>query len=183
MKVSVLGRLALSLFALLPLRAAVLSAQDAAPAGRVAFVNMRQVMDSTPGFTAAESTFVQEMTAWRGEFQQLQNRLDSAAAAFEQQATVLSPTARQARRNELQAQQDTLQSRLAQLNQRAADRERELLDPIQARAVSVVEAQRVSGGYTIVFDISAQANNIITADRSLDLTSRVIAALKSSGGS
>ncbi len=183
MKVSVLGRIALSLFTLVPLQAAALESQDAAPAARVAFVNMRQVMDSTPGFSAAESTFVQEMTAWRGEFQQLQNRLDSAAAAFEQQATMLSPSARDARRTELQAQQDTLQSRLAQLNQRAADRERELLDPIQARAVSVVEAQRVAGGYSIVFDISSQASSIITADRSLDLTSRVIAALKASGGS
>ena len=122
MKVSVLGRIALSLFALLPLMAGVSEAQDAAPASRVAFVNMRQVMDSTPGYSAAESTFVQEMTAWRGEFQQLQNRLDSAASAFEQQATMLSPSAREARRNELQAQQDSLQGRLAQLNQRAAMR-------------------------------------------------------------
>jgi Skp family chaperone for outer membrane proteins len=183
MKVSVLGRIALSLFALLPLMAGVSEAQDAAPASRVAFVNMRQVMDSTPGYSAAESTFVQEMTAWRGEFQQLQNRLDSAATAFEQQSTMLSPSAREARRNELQAQQDTLQTRLTQLNQRAAERERELLDPIQARAVSVVEAQRVAGGYSMVFDISSQASSIITADRSLDLTARVIAALKSSGGS
>ena len=113
MKVSVLGRITLSLFALLPLMAGVSEAQDAAPASRVAFVNMRQVMDSTPGFAAAESTFVQEMTAWRGEFQQLQNRLDSAATAFEQQATMLSPSAREARRTELQAQQDSLQARLA----------------------------------------------------------------------
>jgi Skp family chaperone for outer membrane proteins len=158
-----------------------LAAQQApagAAANRVAFVNMRRVLAETPGYAQAESTFVREMAGYRTEFQRLQTTLDSSAQAFEQQATLLSQTARTARRRELETQQQQLEQRGQELQQRAGTRERELLDPIQTRVVAVIERLRAAGGYSMVFDVSAQTNTIVTADPALDLSDRVIADLK-----
>ena len=59
---------------------------------------MRRILAATPGYAQAETTFVREMSGYRSEYQKLQSSLDSAATQFEQQATLLSPTARSARR-------------------------------------------------------------------------------------
>jgi Skp family chaperone for outer membrane proteins len=172
------GRLA-ALAVALCVSAVPLEAQTPAPgANRVAFVNMRRILAETPGYAQAESTFVREMATYRTEFQRLQTSLDSSAQAFEQQATLLSQTARNERRQALVTQQQQLEQRGQELQQRAATRERELLDPIQTRVVGVIERQRQAGGYSMVFDVSAQANTIVTADQSLDLSERVIAELK-----
>ena len=55
---------------------------------------------------------------------------------------------------------------------------RELLDPIQTKVNSVIEGVRAAGNYAMIFDVSAPNNGIVTADKSLDLTQRVIQQLK-----
>jgi Skp family chaperone for outer membrane proteins len=180
MRLVAVGRVAALLVALTA-GAVPLMAQQApasAAANRVAFVNMRRVLAETPGYAQAESTFVREMAGYRTEFQRLQTTLDSSAQAFEQQATLLSQTARTARRRELETQQQQLEQRGQELQQRASTRERELLDPIQTRVVAVIERLRAAGGYSMIFDVSAQTNTIVTADPALDMSDRVIADLK-----
>ena len=179
MRLVAVGRVAALLVALTAGAVPLVAQQSpAAASNRVAFVNMRRVLAETPGYAQAESTFVREMTGYRTEFQRLQVALDSSAQAFEQQATLLSQTARTARRRELEQQQSQLEQRGQELQQRATTRERELLDPIQTRVVAVIERLRAASGFSMVFDVSAQTNTIVTADQSLDLSERVIAELK-----
>jgi Skp family chaperone for outer membrane proteins len=91
---------------------------------------------------------------------------------------MLSPTQRAAKRKDLQTQQQKLEQRTQELQQQAATRERELLDPIQTKVNSVIEGVRAAGNYAIIFDVSAPNNGIVTADKTLDLTQRVIQQLK-----
>src|SRR6267142_460311 len=107
-----------------------------------------------------------------------QATLDSAAADFDQQSVMLSPTQRAAKRKDLQTQQQKLEQRTQELQQQAATRERELLDPIQTKVNSVIEGVRAAGNYAMIFDVSAPNNGIVTADKALDLTQRVIQQLK-----
>ena len=44
---------------------------------------------------------------------------------------------------------------------------------------SVIEGVRASGNYAMIFDVSAPNSGIVTADKSLDLTQKVIQQLKS----
>ena len=92
---------------------------------------------------------------------------------------MLSPTQRAAKRKDLQSQQQTLEKRTQELQQKAATRERELLDPIQSKVNSVLEGVRAAGNYAMIFDVSAPNSGIVTADKSLDLTDKVIQQLKS----
>jgi Skp family chaperone for outer membrane proteins len=91
---------------------------------------------------------------------------------------LLSPTQRAAKRKDLEGQQQKLEQRTQELQQRAATRERELLDPIQSKVNSVIEGMRASGNYAIIFDVSSPNSGIVTADKSLDLTQKVIQQLK-----
>ena len=111
--------------------------------------------------------------------QKLQAGLDSAASDFEQKSVLLSPTDRQTKRKDLEAQQKKLEERTQELQQRATGRERELLDPIQTKVNSVIEGIRAAGNYAVIFDVSAPNSGIVTADKSLDLTQKVIQQLKS----
>jgi outer membrane protein len=145
---------------------------------KVAYVNTQAILKQTPGYVKAESTFTKELANYRVEVQKLQASLDSAASDFDQQSVMLSPTQRAAKRKDLQAQQQKLEQRTQELQQQAATRERELLDPIQTKVNSVIEGVRAAGNYAMIFDVSAPNNGIVTADKSLDLTQRVIQQLK-----
>src|SRR5215213_3465426 len=157
--------------------AAPLAAQQGGGA-KVAFVNTQAILKATPGYTSAESTFTKELATYRTEVQKLQATLDSAASDFEQKSVMLSPTQRAAKRKDLQGQQEQLEKRTQELQTRAATRERELLDPIQSKVNSVIEGMRAAGNYAIIFDVSSPNNGIVTADKGLDLTQRVIQQLK-----
>jgi outer membrane protein len=146
--------------------------------GKVAYVNTQAILKQTPGYAKAESTFTKELETYRVEVQKLQASLDSSASDFDQQSVMLSPTQRAAKRKDLQAQQQKLEQRTQELQQRAATRERELLDPIQGKVNSVIEGVRAAGNYAIIFDVSAPNNGIVTADKSIDLTQKVIQQLK-----
>jgi outer membrane protein len=175
MKLSLVGTWATLL--ILVGAAAPVAAQ--AGAGKLAYVNTQAILKSTPGYAQAESTFTKELQTYRGEVQKLQSSLDSAASDFEQQSVMLSPTQRAAKRKDLEGQQQKLEQRTQELQQRAATRERELLDPIQSKVNSVIEGIRASGNYAMIFDVSAPNSGIVTADKSLDLTDKVIQQLKS----
>ena len=145
---------------------------------KIAYVNTQTILKQTPGYVKAESTFTKELEGYRVEVQKLQATLDSAASDFDQQSVMLSPTQRAAKRKDLQGQQQKLEQRTQELQQRAASRERELLDPIQSKVNSVIEGVRAAGNYAMIFDVSAPNNGIVTADKSLDLTQKVIQQLK-----
>ena len=155
------------------------AAQDKGGGAKIAYVNTQAILRATPGYAAAESTFAKELEISRGEVQKLQASLDSSASDFEQQSAMLSPTARQAKRKDLQGQQQKMEQRVQELQKRATDREKELLEPIQTKVNSIIEGVRAAGNYAIIFDVSAPNSGIVTADKSLDITQRVIQQLKS----
>lgn len=157
------------------------AAHAQAAAGRVAYVAVQAVLQRTPGYTEAAATWDQELTGFQREMTQIQSRMDSATAAFEQQAVMLSASNRAAERKKLEEQGAALQTSVTQLRERMAERQRELLDPIEERVMAVIEGLRAEGNYAIVFDVSNQYNTVVAADKSLDLTPRAIERLTAAG--
>lgn len=146
----------------------------------VAYVAVQAVLQRTPGYAQAESTWTTELEGYKRQMTELQSRLDSASAAFEQKSAMLSPSNRAAERKKLEDQATQMQQQLAALNQKAGERQQELLDPIRDRVIAVVESLRVEGNYSMVFDVSGPSSDIITADKSLDLTRKAIDRLTAS---
>ncbi len=152
----------------------------AAPAGtRIGVINSRLILQATPGWAQAESTWTRENEGYRAEVQKMQATLDSASADFDQQSVVLSPSQRQAKRTELEQQRQKLEQRYAELQQKSAQRQAELLDPLQQRVNAVIEGVRAEGNFGLIFDVAASGSGIVAVDRALDLTPRIIERLKS----
>ena len=148
---------------------------------RVAFVNTDIILRQTPGFLEADSTLAAETTAYEAEVQSLRQTLDSVISDFDRQSIVLSPAARQEKRQDIQQMSERAQQRYTELQQRAQERRRELVSPLEDRIQSVIDGVRAERTLAIIFDVAAQGNNIVSADRTLDLTPIVVSRLRSGG--
>lgn len=155
-------------------------AQQPAPRGgmKIAYVIPQQILDSTPGYVAAESTLSHEVAGYRDEVQKMQQQMDSAVQALDQQSIALSPAAKQAKQRDLQAMQQRFDSRTQELNQRAQQRQQELMAPIQQKIRTIIEAVRLEGGYAMIFNGDPNASGLLAADPALDITRTVVARIK-----
>jgi outer membrane protein len=145
---------------------------------KLGFINSRAVLLATPGYAQAESTYNKELADFRAEVERLQGSLDSMAADFEQKSVMLSATAKTAKRREIDDRRARLEQRAQELRDKAAQREQELIAPIHSRVNDAIEGIRADGGYAMIFDVSANDGLIVTADKSLDLTQKVIDKVK-----
>lgn len=145
---------------------------------RIAFVNSQTVLQQTPGYAAAESTYNKEFEGFQAEMQRLRQRLDSTVAAYQQSSVGLSTAQRQAKEAEIRRLQQQVEQRANELRQRADERNRELVQPLEDRVKAVIEGVRAERNISIMFDVAAPGNGIIAADQSLDMTTLVIQRLK-----
>jgi len=144
---------------------------------KIVYINGRQILQQTPGYTAAESTFNRDVEGYRVEVQRLEAQLDSAARAFDMEAIALSPAAKAAKQKELQTMQQHISERQTELQQKAQQREAELLQPIQARVNAVLQGMRAEGNYAFILDAEAPGSPLVAADPALDITNQVLARL------
>jgi outer membrane protein len=148
------------------------------PGLKIAFISSQQILEQTPGYAVAESTFKKEYQSYQDEIQKLRQQFDSAVQTFEKQSIALSSTAKQAKQRELQQVQQRLEQRTSELQDKSQQRQRELMQPIQARVNAVIQGLRAEGNYALIFDADSPASNIVAADPSLDITPKVIERLK-----
>lgn len=149
-----------------------------APAAKLAYLNSRAILAQTPGYAQAETLFARELNVSREEVAKLQQSLDSAANDFEASSVLLSPSAKQAKQQQLVSQQQTVQQRQQELQTRMEARERELLEPLQSRVQSIIEGIRAEMGFAMIFDVAAMGGAMVAADRALDITPLVIQRLQ-----
>jgi len=155
----------------------VASAQGAAPPARIAYINLQEVLKRTPGYVAAESTYRKLVVRYQTELQRLQQQLDSAVQAFDQQALVLSPAARSTRQQDLQAMQQRMVQRQQVLQDSAQATEEQLMDPLRSRVNSVIQGIRAEQNYAIILNVEPGGGFVLAADPALDITARVLQRL------
>lgn len=156
---------------------AVAQGAQAAPT-KIAIINSREILQRTPGYARAESTYLKEVEGFGIEVQKLQQQLDSAVQALDQQSIALSPAARQAKQRDLQAMQQRMEQRTNELQERARLREQELLQPIQTRVNSIIQGIRAELNYALILDADAAGGLIAAADPAINITARVLQRLQ-----
>lgn len=158
---------------------AAAQAQQGTPTpARFGWVNSQLIIRQVPGYAAAESTLNTEIAGYRAEVQRLQTQLDSTMRAYEREQIGLSPTNREAKQQQIREMQQRLQQRYDELQDQAAQREQELVSPLEERVKGVIEGIRAERNLLFIFDVGAPGNNVIAADRSLDLTAVVVQRLQ-----
>lgn len=162
------------------LGAAAVLVMGVAPAGaqtlKIGFVNTQRVLAETPAVAQANQTLQTELARLRAPLDTMEQRLNAASQAFQQQQATLSAAARDQRQTELQQQYAAYQQRGQQLQEQAAQRQQQLIAPVMQQINAAIEAVRREGAYTFIVDSSAQG--IVAVDPALDITDRVMARLR-----
>ena len=148
---------------------------------RFAYLDSRAVLAATPGRAEAESLFAREMVGFRTEVQRLQAQFDTAVAEYNRARAAMTPQASSQREQQLREMDARTRQRAQELDQQAQQREQQLTAPLMQRVTGVIEGVRAEFNYAFVFDVAANGNPIVTADRSLNITSVVIQRLQAAG--
>lgn len=158
------------------LGALFLGAAPAAAQLKIGFVNSQRVLAEAPGVQQVQQTLQAEMTRMRAPLDTMEQRLNAANTAFQQQQATLTPAAREQRQNELQQQFAAYQARGQQLQEQAQQRQQQLVQPIMTQINAAIEALRREGAFSMIVDSSQ--GGIVTVDPALDLTDRVLQRLR-----
>ncbi len=150
---------------------------SAQAAQKFAFINSQAIMQSAPGRAEAELQFQKDMEGFRAQVAKLGDSLTLLQESYKKEEPSLSPTAKEAKLKVMNEKQADYQDRVQKLNESAQQREGELMQPILESVRKVLDDLRAEGGYSFIFDVSA-GSFIVSADKNLDITDRVVAKLK-----
>ena len=144
---------------------------------KFAYVNSAAILQSAPGRADAVVQFEKEMTSMRASVQKLSDSLNTLQEAYAKEEVSLSPAAKETRLKSLRDKQADYQERVQKMQEQAQAREAELMQPIMDNVRKVLDDLRAEGGFAFIFDVAA-GSLIVSADKNLDITDRVVAKLR-----
>src|SRR5438046_2247657 len=151
------------------------------PAARIAYVNPQALFENAPGRADAEAAFRKETEGYRAELSRLNDALNQALSDFQKAEPKLPAADKEKRQRALQAKEDSLRARQQELEQKASQRQNELMAPIMEQVRKVLEDIRAEDGYAMILSSEPGSSPILAADKNLDITERVVARLRSVG--
>jgi outer membrane protein len=143
---------------------------------KIAFVNIGVLLDNAPGKTQAESTYARETRTYGDQLKRMSDSLNTMFAAYQKQEATLTAVQKETKQKALRDLQEQLQTKNQQLQQQAAQRQNELMAPIMEQVKKVLDDIRTEDGYAMI--ITGDPNLILSYDKNLDITDRVVARLK-----
>jgi outer membrane protein len=163
-------------FAALALALALAAGTAEAQTLKIGYINSQQILEKAPGAKEAQDAFDRDMRGFPTEAQQIQDALTRMQQQLTQQELTLSPEAKRNRQQQIQQKAQEAQSRMAEMDQIAARRRSELVQPVMDKITAVIEKMREEGSYALILDVAA--GSIIAADPALDLTAEVLRRLE-----
>lgn len=168
-------------FAVTLVATGAVSAQSAAGL-KFGYINSSQILAEAPGRAEAEAQFEREVGAYRQQLQRMSDSLQQLDSVFQREAPRLDSATRRTRQKAIAEREANYQQRANQLNQQMQNRQGELVRPIMEQLQKVLEALRIEDRYTMIFDVSAGSGSVVvSADKSLDITPKVLARMKAGG--
>jgi outer membrane protein len=156
----------------------VASAAQAQSGVKVAYINSQALMDAAPGRAEAEAQLQKMGEGFRAQLKKLQDSAQARLTAYQKEEPKASPAAKEKAQKELQALEDTLQSKQQTFQQQYQAKQNELLAPITDLVKKVIDDIRREDGYAMILDNAPGASVIVSADKNLDITDRVVSRLR-----
>lgn len=158
---------------------ALRTGQASAQSQKNGYIRSSVLLDQAPGRVEAQAQFEKETAPYGDQIKRMRDSLTAMIDTYQKAQATLSATARDARGRDIQAKEAEYQRRTTDLQQKAQQREGELVQPILDRVKAAIEEVRVEGGYSFVFN-SDQGSSLVAMDKNLDLTDRVLTKLRAS---
>jgi len=152
------------------------AAAQAAP--KFGYVNSAKILADAPGRAEAENQFNTEVKAYQAQLQRMSDSLQLLAANFDKEAPKLDSVTRETRAASIRAKEADYQKRAQTLDTQMQNRQAELVRPIMEQLQKIIEQVRAEDNYAMIFDVGSQTSVIVAADKSLDITDKVMARLK-----
>jgi outer membrane protein len=155
------------------------AAQQAAPAGvKIAFVNTQVIFEAAPGRAEAEAQFEKEMNTMREQVKRMDDSLNAMVGDYQKNVARLDSATRTRRETAIRTKQDEYRQRASGLEQQLGQRREALLQPIMERIRTALDQIRAEDGYALILNNDPQGSLIVSADKNLDITERVVARLR-----
>lgn len=154
------------------------SAQQAATPMKIAYVNTQAIFQSAPGRAEAEAQFEREANTFREQVKRMDDSLNTMVSAYQKEAARLDTATRARRETAIRTKQDEYRQRASGLEEQLNQRRDALLNPIMERIRQALEQVRTEDGYAMILNNDPQGSLIVSADKNLDITERVVARLK-----
>ena len=167
----------LSVLGVVALVAAAPSVASAQAGQKFAFVNSQALLQGAPGRAEAEASYEKEMVGIRAQLQKLQDSLSAMSEAWAKEEPTLQGAAKDARLKVLREKEQNWGAQAQKLQSQAQERQEELMQPIMDNLRKVLDDVRMEGGYSFIFDVAAGAF-IVSADKNLDITDRVLSKMR-----
>ena len=158
--------------------AATAGSASAQATPKFGFINSAAILAEAPGRAEAENRFKTEVAAYQAQLQRMSDSLQTMAATFDKEAPKLDSATRVSRAKVIQDRETAYQTRARDLDQQMQTRQAELIRPIMVNLQKVIEQVRAEDGYAMIFDVASQTSVIVAADKSLDITQKVLARVK-----
>jgi outer membrane protein len=162
----------------LVLTVAVGGSAVAQTAPKIGYVNSAAILAQAPGRAEAEAQFNNEVKAYQAQLQRMSDSLQMLAANFDKEAPKLDSATRATRAMSIRTKETDYQTRARQLDEQMQNRQAELVRPIMENLQKIIEAVRAEDKYSMIFDVGSQTSVIVAADKSLDITPKVLARVK-----
>jgi outer membrane protein len=154
-------------------------AQLATPAAtKIAYVNTQAIFQSAPGRAEAEAQFERETTTFREQVKRMDDSLNTMVADYQKNAARLDTATRVRRETAIRTKQEEYRQRASTLEEQLNQRRDALLQPIMERIRQALDQIRSEDGYAMILNNDSQGSLIVSADKNLDITERVVARLK-----
>jgi outer membrane protein len=150
---------------------------------KIAFVNSQALMPAAPGYAAAESTLSKEGEGFRTQLQKMQDSVNKLLSDYQKAEPTLSAATKDSRQKAIQSLETDLQAKQLQFQQQFQARQNEVMAPITDAVKKVLDDIREEGGYAMILDNAPGASNIVSADKNLDITDRVVSRLRATPAS
>ncbi|HEY6220549.1 MAG TPA: OmpH family outer membrane protein [Gemmatimonadaceae bacterium] len=148
-----------------------------APVAKVGYVNTEALMAAAPGKKAADSLYAKEMADFTAQQKRWGDSLNKMMDKYRAAATKMTDVQKAAEEKRITDTQSEFDQKNQAGIQRMQNRQNELVAPLMEVVKKAIDDIRVEDGFAIIF--SGDANSpIVSADKNLDLTERVVNRLK-----
>ncbi len=165
------------------LAAALLTVAAAAPLAaqgqlRIGYVDSRKVLQEMPGRVQAENQMRLGLEALSARQKTMVDSLNLLMARFEADSASLTQAEKVQRFTALQLYDARYRDTIQVLEAEAEAQQGAAMQPLFDVIRVALEDLRQAEGYAMIFDIGAQMNQIVSMDRNLDLSDRLLAKIR-----
>ena len=130
-------------------------------AQKIAHINVQQIMTEMPEFKQGQAQLKKLYATYEKEFKDMQEGYRTKLEKAQRESKTVSETENQKRANELMELERTIKQQQQVIQQEAAKKEAELIQPIQKKLLKAINDVAKEKGYDYVLDSSGPSSLIV----------------------